>query len=58
LKRNCHDFQKTVVDTNGLKTIHPFGPSVVQNHLSEIKIRPTKIVFTGKNRELLAGNAI
>jgi anti-anti-sigma regulatory factor len=55
LKRNCKNNLQISVDTNGLKCVHPFGSNVLQSYLSELRKRSTHIIFSGKNKEVLAG---
>ena len=52
LKRNCNRFKNILVDTDGLRKIHPFGQDILTDRLPEIKRKSVEIVFTGKHKNL------
>jgi len=43
------DFYQIFVDTNDLKTIHPFGNEVLQKKLSSFKKQFRNLIFIGEN---------
>jgi hypothetical protein len=38
---------RVVIDTKGLKAVHPFGQAVLQRNLSGLRFRCPKLVFFG-----------
>jgi anti-anti-sigma regulatory factor len=42
------------IDTNNLKTIHPFGIDVFQNNLNGIKRKLKNLIFVGANKHKIA----
>lgn len=50
LKRNCSKGHRVFVDTDGIKSVYPFGRELFQSNLHGIKNSSSKISFTGKNR--------
>jgi anti-anti-sigma regulatory factor len=54
LKRKDDDAHKIFVETSGLRIVTPFGRDVLQGNLSELKAKPGKIIFGGRNKASLA----
>jgi hypothetical protein len=48
------DSWEIFVDTNGLKTIHPFGRTVFEKNFSIINKKLSKLIFIGENGHQLA----
>ncbi|RJQ63858.1 MAG: hypothetical protein C4530_02870 [Desulfobacteraceae bacterium] len=51
IKWHSRDVEKIFVNTNGLRTIHPFGQVLFQNKYHTVKDQSPQLVFTGKNWE-------
>ena len=49
LKEYGNDFYEIFIDTNDLKTIHPFGKDVFQKKLSSTNKQFKNLIFIGKN---------
>jgi len=49
LTEHGKDFYEIFIDTNDLKTIHPFGKDVFQKNLSNSNKLYRNLVFIGKN---------
>ena len=49
-------FWDIFIDTNNLKTIHPFGSNVFQKNLSSIKKQLQNIIIIGANKHKIAPN--
>lgn len=45
---------QVVIDTNGLKVVHPFGQAVLQRNLSDLRLRCPKLVFFGDHGQRLS----
>ncbi|BBO75495.1 hypothetical protein DSCW_29120 [Desulfosarcina widdelii] len=45
---------QVVIDTSGLKAIHPFGQAVLQRNLSDLRLRCPKLVFFGDHGRRLS----
>ena len=43
-------FWEIFIDTNGLKTIHPFGRAVFEKNLSNLNNKLSNLIFIGKKR--------
>jgi len=50
------DFYQIFVDTNGIKTIHPFGNAVFQKKRGGLKKQFRNLIFIGENRHEFATN--
>jgi anti-anti-sigma regulatory factor len=48
LKKHRGGFYQIFIDTNNLKTIHPFGRDVFQKKIGAIKQKCNNFIFTGK----------
>ena len=44
------------IDTNNLKTVHPFGRDVFQKNLSSIKKQLKNLIIVGANKSKIASN--
>jgi anti-anti-sigma regulatory factor len=53
LKKYGDGFYQIFIDTNDLKTIHPFGKEVFQKNLGAFKNQSHDIVFIGRNESEL-----
>lgn len=53
LKRNSGAFRNILVDTDGLKSVHPFGQGVLADRLADLGRKSAQIVFTGRHRDQL-----
>ena len=49
LTEHCKGFYEIFIDTNDLKTIHPFGKDVFQKNLGNSNKLYRNLVFIGKN---------
>jgi len=49
-------FREIFIDTNGLKTIYPFGRDVFQKNLSRIKKQLKNLIIVGANKYKIAPN--
>ena len=49
LKKYGDGFYQIFIDTNDLKTIHPFGKEVFQKNLGAFKNQSHDIIFIGRN---------
>ena len=56
LKSFRKDFHEIFVDTNDLKTFHPFGNEVFQKNLNGIKKQLSNLIFVGANKHKIAPN--
>ena len=54
LKSCGQDVSKIYINTNGLKTVHPFGQVVLHRNLSGIGGRYRKLVFSGDHGRRLS----
>ena len=54
LKDNCDGVVRVMVNTNGLKEIHPFGQDTFQKNLYQLKDQPFRLVFTGEKATRIA----
>ncbi|MBW1609151.1 MAG: hypothetical protein JRJ74_13775 [Deltaproteobacteria bacterium] len=54
LKKYGSDFYQIFIDTNDLKTIHPFGREVFQKKLGTFKQKFYNLVFIGENGHKIA----
>lgn len=54
LKRNCHGGAKALIQTNCLRSIHPFGRDVFQQNLDILNGECIPLVFTGDKADQLA----
>jgi hypothetical protein len=43
-----------VIDTSGLKSVHPFGQSVLYRNLSGLGGRRSNLIFSGDHRRQLS----
>ena len=50
LKKNGNGFWDIFIDTNELKTIHPFGRDVFQKNLNSIKKQFKNLIIVGANK--------
>ena len=50
LTKNGNSFWDIFIDTNNLKTIHPFGRDVFQKNLSSIKKQLKNLIIVGANK--------
>ena len=49
LKEYRSEFYQIFIDTNDLKTIHPFGRYVFQKNLSSFNKKLSNLIFIGEN---------
>jgi hypothetical protein len=56
LKKHRGGFYQIFIDTNNLKTIHPFGRDVFQKKIGAIKHKCNNFIFIGKNRHDISMN--
>jgi len=49
-------FWEVFIDTNGLKTIHPFGRAVFEKNLSVLKKKLGNLIFIGENGHKISSN--
>jgi len=56
LKKYDTGFGDIFIDTNNLKTVHPFGRDVFQKNLSSIKKQLNNIIIVGANKHQIAPN--
>lgn len=49
LKKNGNGFYQIFIDTNDLKTIHPFGREVFQKKLGIFKQQSSHLIIIGEN---------
>ena len=49
-------FWEVFIDTNGLKTIHPFGRAVFEKNLRILKKKLGNIIFIGENGQKISSN--
>ena len=49
-------FWEVFIDTNGLKTIHPFGRAVFEKNLRILKKKLSNIIFIGENGQKISSN--
>lgn len=53
--RSCgQDVDNVIIDTDGLKSVHPFGRVVLQRNLSGLCGRCRKLVFSGDHGRRLS----
>ena len=56
LKEKGPNFYHVHIDTNGLKTIYPFGRDVFENNFNTLRKQLNNIIFAGENRHRIAPN--
>ena len=56
LKKNGNGFYQIFIDTNDLKTIHPFGMEVFQKKLGIFKQQSSHLIFIGENGRKISTN--
>ena len=56
LTKNGNGSWDIFIDTNNLKTIHPFGRDVFQKSLSSIKKQLKNLIIVGANKDKIAPN--
>ena len=49
LRDHGTEFSQIFIDTNNLKTIHPFGRAVFQKNLSILNKKLSNLIFIGEN---------
>jgi len=49
-------FWEVFIDTNGLKTIHPFGRAVFEKNLGILKKKLSNLIFIGENGHKISSN--
>ena len=49
-------FWEIFIDTNGLKTIHPFGRAVFQKNFSILNKKLSNLIFIGENGHKISTN--
>jgi len=49
-------FWEVFIDTNGLKTIHPFGRAVFEKNLCILKKKLSNLIFIGENGHKISSN--
>jgi hypothetical protein len=55
LERRCRFVSRAFIHTNGLRHVYPFGSSLFQSHLSDLKpCKHTHLEFTGDHARELA----
>jgi anti-anti-sigma regulatory factor len=47
-------FDQIFIDTNDLKTIHPFGRNVFQKNLGRFNKKSNRLIFIGENEHSIA----
>jgi anti-anti-sigma regulatory factor len=47
-------FWEIFIDTNGLKTIHPFGRDVFEKNLSNLNNKLSNLIFIGEKRHKIS----
>ena len=50
------DFYQIFIDTDDLKTIHPFGREVFQRNLGRFNKKFSNLIFIGENGHKIAAN--
>ena len=56
LREHGADFFQIFIDTNNLKTIHPFGRAVFQKNLSILNKKLSNLIFIGENGHKISTN--
>ena len=56
LKKHGDGFYQIFIDTEDLKTIHPFGKEVFQKNLGDFKNQSHDIIFIGRNGHEIAAD--
>jgi anti-anti-sigma regulatory factor len=56
LKKHRGGFYQIFIDTNDLKTIHPFGKDVFQKKIGTLKQKFNNFIFIGENGHNIALN--
>ena len=56
LKKHGVGFHQVFIDTNGLKTIYPFGREVFQNKLSSFNKQFRNLIFIGEYGNKISPN--
>jgi anti-anti-sigma regulatory factor len=54
LKSCSREAGMVVIDTSGLKSVHPFGQSVLYRNLSGLGGRRSNLIFSGDHRRQLS----
>ena len=54
LLENGGDYYQIFIDTNDLKTIHPFGGNLFENKYASLKKHLVQLLFIGENRHKFA----
>ena len=54
IQKNSNKVQNVLIHTSRLRTVHPFGRSTFQNHLSALGREPARLLYTGDHAEELA----
>jgi hypothetical protein len=57
LKEKCNSVDRVLINTSGLKEIHPFGQDTFHNNIYLLKAKPCRFVFTGRNATQIAPDA-
>ena len=50
------DFYQIFIDTNDLKSIHPFGRDIFQKNLRKFNKNITNLIFIGENGNIISSN--
>ena len=56
LNDSDNNFWEIFIDTDGLKSVHPFGRAVFEKNLSILKKKLRNLVFIGKNGHKISSN--
>jgi hypothetical protein len=56
LREHGSKFFQIFIDTNNLKTIHPFGRAVFQKNLSILNKKLSNLIFIGENGHKISMN--
>ena len=54
LNEACSSYWEIFIDTNGLKTIHPFGRSVFEKNFNILNKKISNLIFIGENGNKLS----
>ncbi len=54
VKKYGDDVDQVFINTNGIRSVSPFGSNVLYNNLSEIENRPFNLVFIGEKKRLIS----
>lgn len=54
VKQCSSNIDHVFVNTNGIKTVHPFGTSVLYNNLPDLTNQPFNLVFIGDKKNILS----